>query len=472
LPFAAGAFDLVVREGGLPGSTGDAGYDLAECARVSRGEVILVADNRFGYKRSAGAHGAFHVLGPLEYTGAVASPARGQRSLWGYRRALARAGLPEAEPYALYPHSGQFVHVVALDRPRPRLPIGPKERANRLKILGARLGLFPVLTPSFALFAARAPARGPRRVERILAELCARIGEGPAEVDQLVATRGNTAVLLTRAAGERGDDESPAGRYCLHLPLCPYQQRLCERHAEALPRLAAERPRVPVPELFFAGAIEGAYVTCERRLAGHTAPDISDEPAVAERMLAEVAELAAALALGPPRVLDEAAFAELVEAKFELVLRHAAVPATLSRVRELRARARAELLGRRLPRVRYHADLRGKHVQIDRKGGVLGILDWGTLEDEGLPYVDLLHLVVHERKQAESLTAGAAWRRVTSPGRLARERSARERYAAALGLEPDYLDLVEAIYPVLVAAMAESHWDYSRPRWVHTQFEL
>jgi hypothetical protein len=31
---------------------------------------------------------------------------------------------------------------------------------------------------------------------------------------------------------------------------------------------------------------------------------------------------------------------------------------------------------------------------------------------------------------------------------------------------------VEALYPVLVGAMAERNWDYSRPRWVHTQFEL
>jgi hypothetical protein len=27
-------------------------------------------------------------------------------------------------------------------------------------------------------------------------------------------------------------------------------------------------------------------------------------------------------------------------------------------------------------------------------------------------------------------------------------------------------------YPLLLAAMAESHWDYSRPRWVHRQFDL
>jgi hypothetical protein len=478
LPFADGAFDLVVQEGGLPGPATGAGYDLAECARVARGELVLIADNRFGYKRSAGAHGAFHVLGPLEYTGAIAAPRRGQKSLWGYRRALAAAGLGQAEAYSLYPHSGQFVHVVALDRPRPRLPIGPKERENRLKLLGARLGLFPVLTPSFAFVAARDPRpaqSGARRIERILEELAPRIGEGRAEVDQLVATRGNTAVILTRAAEAEqrptGAEPAPAGRWCLHLPLSPCQQRLTELHAEALVRLPAEHARVPVPELLFAGRIEGAYVTCERRLAGHTAPELSDAPAVAAELLSDVAGIAAELAIGPARPLGEDEFEALVGSRCDLVLRYAAVPATLAAVRELRARAKSELLGQSFPRVLYHADLRGKHVQIERSGRVLGILDWGTYEDPGLPYVDLLHLMVHERKQSEALTAGAAWRRVTREPR-SHERAARERYARALGLDPAYLRTVEALYPVLIGAMAERNWDYSRPRWVHTQFGL
>ena len=391
LPFADGAFDLVVQEGGLPGPATGAGHDLGECARVARGELVLVADNRFGYKRSAGAHGAFHVLGPLEYTGAIAAPRRGQKSLWGYRRALAAAGLGDQEAYSLYPHSGQFVHVVALDRPRPRLPVGPKERENRLKILGARLGLFPVLTPSFAFVAARGP-RSPgdpharaRRIERILAELGRELGEGPAEVDQLVATRGNTAVILTRASGtgDGADEGDRAGRWCLHLPLSPCQQRLTELHAEALSRLARERSRVPVPELLFAGRIEGVYLTCERRLGGHTAPELSDAAPIAEALLVDAARIAPELARGPARALGEDEFEELVGSKCDLVLRFAAVPETLAIVRDLRVRAKSELVGRAFPRVLYHADLRGKHVQIDRSGRVLGILDWGTYEDPG-----------------------------------------------------------------------------------------
>jgi len=33
-------------------------------------------------------------------------------------------------------------------------------------------------------------------------------------------------------------------------------------------------------------------------------------------------------------------------------------------------------------------------------------------------------------------------------------------------------DELLALYPVLVAAMAEKNWDYSRPRWLHASFGL
>jgi len=473
LPFRDGSFELVVQDGGLPGPATGWGHDLAECERVARGELVLVADNRFGYKRSTGAHGAFHVLRPLEYARAALAPERGRRGLGGYRRALAAAGLPRTEAYALYPHSGQFVHVVALDRPRPRLPVGPKERRNHLKVAGLHLGLFPVLTPSFALFATRAAGAAARRIDRILAALGERLEEPAPEVDQLVATRGNTAVFLTRRPGPEGADEQrdPRGRWCLHLPLSPSQRALAERHVASLRRLRAEYPAVPVPEPLFEGVLEGAYLTCERRLAGRTAPELSDDPAVGRRLLADAARLTSALTLGPPRQLDEAGFEALLGRKLALVLRHAAVPSTLARTRALGDRAREELLGRSFPRVLYHADLRGKHVQIDAAGRVLGILDWSTLEDPGLPYADLLHLAIHERKQTETLTAGAAWRAVCDRrARLPREAEALDSYAAALGLEEGYVRLIEDLYPVLVGAMAERNWDYSRPRWVHEQF--
>jgi aminoglycoside phosphotransferase (APT) family kinase protein len=131
-----------------------------------------------------------------------------------------------------------------------------------------------------------------------------------------------------------------------------------------------------------------------------------------------------------------------------------------------------QLLGRPLPLVFYHADLRAKHVQVDEQGNVLGFLDWGTAEAQGLPYFDLLHLVVHEVKQEHGLSAGAAWRRMLARELRGHEEACLERYRELMGLEPDVARAIERIYPVLVAAMAEKNWDYSRPRWLARQFEL
>ena len=141
-------------------------------------------------------------------------------------------------------------------------------------------------------------------------------------------------------------------------------------------------------------------------------------------------------------------------------------------------RVRERLLGVELPRVVYHADLRPKHVQASPEGRLLGLLDWGSSEASDLPGFDLLHLVVHERKQVAGCSAGAAWRAVQNAlagegaELLPHEREAFEVYARALDLEPEVLPALAELYPALVGAMAEKNWDYSRPRWIARNFEL
>jgi aminoglycoside phosphotransferase (APT) family kinase protein len=227
-----------------------------------------------------------------------------------------------------------------------------------------------------------------------------------------------------------------------------------------------------VPEPLFFGALEGLTFSCERRLPGWTAPQAcGDQPRIA-RMLGQVAELLPRLVVRAAQPLSEADFEEQVAARFRLVIEHAAVPGTIARLERMLVEARAKLLGRSLPLVFYHADLRAKHVQVNAQGNVLGILDWGTAEAQGLPYFDLLHLVVHEVKQEHGLSAGEAWRRVLARALRGYERECLERYCAAIGLEPDAARAIEGLYPVLVAAMAEKNWDYSRPRWLARQFGL
>jgi aminoglycoside phosphotransferase (APT) family kinase protein len=465
LPFDDRSFEVVVQEDRPKGRVHDWKPDLAELRRVARGELALVAQNRFAYKSNDLRRGRFRVPRPLEYVGRALRPGGGERTLAGYRRLVGA----DARSFALYPHSDDFSHVVGLDGEGPALTVGPKERTNRLKVAAERAGLFPLLTPSFLVLSSKRGGRS--RIERVLDALAERTGERRGRLETLIATRGQSAVALTASAS--GDPEDPHGRWCLHVPLCPAQEVQVERHIRLLHRIREQNPDVPVPEPLHWGRIEDLPVACERRLGGLTAPQLSGETACTDRMLGEVAARLVQLVAEPAAPCDERRFEELLARRFALVARHVRIDGSLREIERLRARTREVLLGRSFPLVVMHQDLRGKHVQVTPQGGLIGLLDWGTTDERGLPYVDLLHLLVHERKQAEGLTAGEAWRFVRK-GRVLRpaERTALESYRTALGLDAEYCAAITDIYPILVAAMAESHWDYSRPRWMHEQFDV
>lgn len=472
LPFVDRRFDVVVRDDGIALEQAARAGELAECRRVCRGEVVLIANNRLAYKRSRGRRNDFHVPGPFEFLRAAIVPVSGERTLRGHRSALLGPGFPRARTFALYPHAHDFTHVVALDQRAPNLTIGPMERKNRWKLAARSLGLFPIFTPSFALFGAStiAERRAPR-IERMLAQIATQVGEPVPHVAQLFGTRGNTAILHTEIEGAR--EETASGRWTLHVPLCPKNVPQVERHYRALEQIRACFPSVPVPEPLFLGRADGVYLTCERRARGWTAPQFNGDRLRIARMLGETAQHFAMLVVRRPARLTDSDFEEQIGVRFELVMRHAAVDSTIANLARLRDEMRERLIGRAMPRVLYHADLRAKHVQVDLDGHVVGYLDWGTTEQEGLPYFDLLHLVIHQRKQEDGSTAGAAWRLVRDRHALRDdERAALDGYARAVGIDGETARAIEALYPVLVAAMAEKNWDFSRPRWLHMQFGI
>ncbi len=467
LPFADASFDLVVREEGIAVESEAAERSLTELARVARDELVLCADNRLGYKRSAGRRGRFHVPGPLAYLRQALWPARGERTLAGYRAALA-AHFSRTRAFALYPHAREFSHVVALDAPHPRLTIGPKEKRNLAKVAASALGLFPVLTPSFALIGSRR-ANPDTRIERVLRQLARILDEPRPELDLLVATRSDTCLAHTFVPGRSADE--PLGRWTLHVPLSPQKRLLTSKHHGFLRLVRARFAQVPVPEPLYEGEIDGLWLTCERRLGGLTAPHHSGEHAVIGRMFREVAEHFASLTVGPPELFTAELFDELVRPRFEIVARHAAVASTIEGLQAMLPRVAELLIGQRFPLVLYHADLRSKHVQVRADGSVLGYLDWGASEARFLPYVDLLHLVAHERKQEERSSAARSWELVRErTGLREHERAALDGYAESLGIADPVRRALELAYPVLVTAMAELNWAFSRPRWLHRQF--
>ncbi|MGD2017472.1 MAG: hypothetical protein PVJ89_05115 [Planctomycetota bacterium] len=466
LPFQDGAFDLVVLEGGLPSSDTGWGFDADELRRVCGGELVVSADNRLGYKRSTGRRGAFR-RHPLHLLGEVLAPSRGERTLTGTRAAV-KGPWAVAEAYSLYPHAREFSHVVGLDGPRPRLTIGPRERKNRLKMLGKRLGLFSWLTPSFAVHARRSAA-GPSRVQRLLARVAEACGDPCPEVDMLVATRSNDALMHTAIPGRR----DAAGRWTVHVALQPAKRRMVEVHHAWLTRVRERFPGLPVPQPLFHGVVEGAEVAVERRLDGLNGTDVTGDERRTGRMFDDASRQLVDLLEPEATLLDGDLFDRLLQPRFDLVMELIASDGTRARVRRMVDRARDQLVGRSLRLGVYHADLRAKHLQLNGDGSIAGYLDWGASEERFLPLVDLLHLVVHQRKQETGGTFGDAWRSVLDPGgRRPVEQRAFHGYLERAGLEPDLLPAVLELYPALVAGMAELNWDYSRPDWVRRQFEL
>jgi aminoglycoside phosphotransferase (APT) family kinase protein len=469
LPFADRSFDLVVLDDDA--RPGPGARELAEARRVCAGELVVLCDNRLAYKRSSGRWRELSLASPLGLLRRALLPRDGELTLAGHRRALAAPGFDAPRALALYPDRRDFAHVVGLDGDGPELHIGPNEARNRLKLAAHRAGLFPLLAPSFALVARRADRpEAPRRVDRLLAELARATGEPAPRVEHVFATRGNTSVILTAVPGR--DARDPAGRWTLHVPLYrPHAPGLVV-HLEALRLVRARFPAVPVPEPLFHGEVESLWISLERRVPGVPGQHLAGDPRLADRMLLQAAEHLAQLVVEPARPLDEQGYAELVAARFELVAR-AADDETRRALARMEREARAALLAAELPRVVQHGDLRAKHVLLARDGAVLGYVDWGTATLADLPGFDLAHLLVHDMKQRTGEREGAIWRRLLArAGLRAAERDALELHRRALGLDVDVARALLAIYPVVVGAIAEANWPWSRPGWFRGAFAV
>lgn len=458
LPFRDRAFDLVVHEGGP--AVGWAAV-LPELERVTGGELVLIGDNPLAYKRALGRRGEFEHARPLSLVARWLRPRADEARLVGYRSMLHEQGFQDLRSYALYPHAREFSHVVGLDGDGPELTIGRREKQNRIKLWGKRLGLFAHFTPSFCVHGARRSRRS--RMEHMLGALAERTGLQPGPVEHLVATRSNTALVLTK-----GPDAMS-----VHVPLCPAKHVLTEVHHEFLRRVAAEFPGVPVPEPLFVGVLEGTWLQAERRLGGMTAPHLTGRSAATDTLMGELARMLALLVVRPAEALSLETFERLLGERCREVQARSGVASTARALGRMLDEGRERLVGQRMPLMLYHADTRAKHVQAEASGKIIGMLDWGASESEFLPMADLGHFLLHQSKQIQGGTVGEAWQRLRHRDALAvAEQDALNEYGSALGLERETQAALLDLVPLFVAGMAERNWDYSRPAWVHRQFGL
>ncbi|MDG1500636.1 MAG: phosphotransferase [Planctomycetota bacterium] len=504
LPLAGENFDLVVMEEAPPGSS----WTLRQASQLVRGAgqvgntsgmLAVTADNRLAYKVSTGERGEFRLVRPLPFlkralfgdrVGRPYTPTS-SRTLRAHRRAFRDLGSPRPKAVSLYPDRRDFSHVVDLDAPGTlRLTLGPKERGNRSKMLGQSLGLFPVFTPSFALWSPVTIDGIVPRVDsgpmaslsgRILTSIADNFGAQPPPAEHLVATRGNTAMIFT------GGDQGWVVRVPLgHRP--GEAVRLGLRHTNWLGgRFPKSKLESVLPRPLFEGHVDGAYVVAETRMPGFGAGQLSGDPAGMGRVFTQAGELLAELVTEPPCTFDDEAFDGYFGAAFEEVsLRlgrgdeneqgERCLPANLQRIKQ---ELRALVVGLEIPRVAAHNDLRPKHVIVQAEvepgapevGTIRGIVDWSCLTPNGLPLFDLVHLILQERASCSS--SRDAWEDLQNPDRLtAVERAALDDYCAALNLPDAWRQAICLGYPILFGAVAERHWEYSRPHWLRRAFGI
>lgn len=465
LPFEDGQFDVVVHDDEV---LSDA--RAAELRRVCRGELFVACDNRLGYKRSSGRTWDFRVPGPLEFAGGALKPRRGERTLGGWKRRIGGPGFEPPRAFALYPDRRDFAQVVALGKGAPRLFAGPNERRNRLKVAAHGAGLFPVFAPSFGIVARRAgSAPAGTRLDGVLDALSRETGEPRPEAEHLIGTRGNTAVIMTAVPGR--DPEDPAGRWLIHVPLHRGHRFGLDVHLATLARVRAEFPGVPVPEALFAGEADGVWLTCERRLPGWASNHLLTGRPQADRVLAQMSAHLAGLVRRPTGVFSAEDFEAVVTPWFERTRRAIRDEGARNSLEGRRQQCARLLIGRELPLVFAHGDLRAKHVQVRADLEVVGYVDWGTVTETALPGLDLIHRIVHDRKQLLGQHEGEAWREVCDPQRLLPgERSALEGYARTLGMERGVIYAVAQVYPAFIGAVIEVYAPFVRTDWYRKQF--
>jgi hypothetical protein len=172
------------------------------------------------------------------------------------------------------------------------------------------------------------------------------------------------------------------------------------------PRLMRLHPLLPRPLVV---AAPGGWVcTVEQALPGSPARAAVGDPATAGQVLELAAAVAGTLhrATAGSSLVDDELFDRWVGGPLAAVRR--ARPGA-DGAEALESSLRSELLGRTVPTAWVHGDLWLGNLLLDsRAERIVGIVDWDSAVAEGLPLVDLLHLVVTTRAAVERAHFGTA----------------------------------------------------------------
>lgn len=145
------------------------------------------------------------------------------------------------------------------------------------------------------------------------------------------------------------------------------------------------------------------------------------------------------------RTIDEAAYSRLFGELFRRArARNAPVAPELA---SLEAAVRAVVMGMNLPVVWVHGDYKIENLIFDDTTRELrGVIDWEHSDEHGLPMLDLLYLLIYNRRLRESVDLISAFGSLVLGGLRENERSVFARYARLVPLSASAQNVLQAMY--------------------------
>ena len=495
LPFASETFDVVLLNGvlewvasSLNGNPRDRQRSfLTEVNRIlkPRGEIYIGIENRFGLNYLLGGPDEhtrlrFVTLLPRKIADLFSRLKKGKPyriytyTRRGYRKLLGEAGFKATRFYLPRPNYRRISQIVGDNKAVFSDSLSEKPSLRGMRHRPLRKLAYPYLTHSYSIVAAKsqwAPSLIEESISRLDAWLSSRGRVKPDHRPVLVRI-GDTSVALISVSEPRG-----GGGFMLRIPLTP-QVSVQQRHnLETLTKIVAKLG----PDSFLAGLLPQPLATLECKgnpvFVERLCPGFDLRNCYRRQDLSGVFRLGLDFLLKLHREFDESRTHSSASIDSWLRVREHHIYKNLPSFPEgslesLVEDAKKCLHGCRLPMVCTHGDFwPGNLLTTERGDSLTGVVDWEFSDLEGIPLLDLMHLLLYTK----GLLSGKGFTRSLAERFSAHRFESDEipfvkEYCAELGIPGS------AVWPLVFMAWLD--WVYRRsgihgflPSWRHNEVE-
>lgn len=401
LPFRGAIFDAVVVTSleqfvpsSIPGRQAEdwIGRLVEEVRRVLKpgGRFGLVGRNRFGYDR---------VRAQLEFRNQFKE--RPAVSLPTIRQALSRSKFSGQEMFSMLPDPYECREIVPAGKSGFKSSyIGPWDRLMR-RIKSSRQ-----FSPGFFLSASENLA-GKSILDSLMEECHSRLGKrlgwkSVPRMDRLLVTNPNAVILM---AGGKTPEERMV---VIRIPLDEVSVTRCQANRQALieTRKLGGWMSSKVPEFFAEGQVQGQPYFVEECLQGRIIVDWDVQvPRHTEKSVEALLELHCRTAVKTK--IDESVFEASVVPGIDR-LKPLLTVQQMELLQPIADYLKKNFMGREIPLVRTHGDYKIENIIFNEKGTeFIGVIDWDLSRAQGLPGLDLIHLLTYNRILRDQTHYGA-----------------------------------------------------------------